>query len=504
MNVRGKIVFVLGMHRSGTSLTAELVHNLGYVVPGVSLDRIGVINERGFWESKEVVDINERLLAAARLKWFHVCPVGHCLKAVSPDVASEISYEIKEFVEKEIKKHGCLVIKDPRLCILLPIWLEAIKGGGYEIKTIFVNRHPATVASSLRERDGFSLFSGHLLWMHYFFSVFDREERGEILYLTYDGLLADQSQGAVLSNFLAADCIEVSHWSETVDRGLRRNFDADFPDDGYVYNLAKDSYFVFSHGSVLSDTDNIDHFGQGFESFVFKNNDFVYALNESNNNISSLRNEMNAIGDMHTYALGVIKEKDEIIGRASADIVSLQGGLKENTSYIAECEGRIFNLEFSLSGYVALRKRVADLEAVLAQRNSEASKNASYISRLDARIAELNASVKAFGVLRHKMKQLESILEQRNRELKDGKKSISAAEDRIFDLDGLFVGQRANYLSALEVVDDLERRLSSKNEEFFALADDFSVVQERLERLLSSRVVRWVDRYRSKGGKTDD
>ncbi len=501
MSASGKIVFVLGMHRSGTSVTAELVSNLGYVVPGSSLDKIGAINGRGFWESKEVVDINERLLATARLKWFHVCPVGHFLKAVSPDVLQEISYEIREFIAKEIKLHGGLVIKDPRLCILLPVWLDAIKGSDYETKTIYINRHPATVASSLRERDGFSLFSGHLLWMHYFFSVFDRQEKGEILYLTYEGLLADHSQGVALSDFLSADYMSETKWSETVDHSLRRNFDTDFPDNGYVYNLAKDAYTAFSHGSVLNGADSIIYFSQGFESFVFKNNDFVYALNESNNNISGLRANINAIGDMHTYALNVVKEKDDAIARLSADMSNLHGGLQENAAYISECEGRIFNLEFSLSGYTALRKRVHDLENALSLKDSELSKK---ITEIDEKTTELTAASRALDILRQKIKQLELLLEQKSKELADDKKKILAAEERIFDLDSLFVSQRENYLSALEVVDDLERKVSSKNEEFFLLADDLTAAQERLDSLLSSKIVRMVDRYKSKGGVRGD
>lgn len=179
-----QIVFVLGMHRSGTSLTAELVSGLGYSVPGELLDSIDVVNARGFWESKDVVAFNERLLGAAQLTWFHVCPAGHFFKAIAPDALHGISLEIKNFIEVELKKSSRLVIKDPRLCILLPVWLSVIDRSSCDVKIVFVNRHPAAVAGSLQARDGFSLFAGHLLWLYYFFSVFDRNNDERIFFLT--------------------------------------------------------------------------------------------------------------------------------------------------------------------------------------------------------------------------------------------------------------------------------------------------------------------------------
>ncbi len=170
---RKKIIFILGMHRSGTSLTAEIVHSMGFSVPGASLDSIDSVNAHGFWESKEVFDINERILSAAGLKWYHICPVGHVFKNL-PD-SKVFSREISDFLALESEKLGDLVIKDPRLCLLWPLWLSAIDPSVFDINFIFVNRHPSSIAASIRKRDGFSFFSSHLLWMYYFFSVFVRD-----------------------------------------------------------------------------------------------------------------------------------------------------------------------------------------------------------------------------------------------------------------------------------------------------------------------------------------
>ena len=254
--------------------------------------------------------------------------------------------------------------------------------------------------------------------------------------------------------------------------------------------------------------------------FIFTNNDFVYALNESNNNISGLRKELIAIGEMHTHALHVIKEKDAllqekveqinagdtraaelqlVVAQAKDSIDALQHSLTTCGVYIAECEARIFDLEFAVGEFSAVRERIASLEKLIAQRNAEALRNEAYIARLDARIAELHEAVTEFEALRERISQIEAALQQKNRELDGKTRAVAGAEQRIIELDQLFVGQRANYLSALGVIDELEKKLTTRNDEFFCITDELSEVKERLDSLLSWRVVRVIDRQVSKG-----
>ena len=69
MQHRRKVVIVLGMHRSGTSaltrglqaLNVELGENLTSAVEGN--------NDKGFWEDREVVTINEILLERLGGDW---------------------------------------------------------------------------------------------------------------------------------------------------------------------------------------------------------------------------------------------------------------------------------------------------------------------------------------------------------------------------------------------------------------------------------------------------
>src|SRR5690348_14578500 len=59
-----KIVVVLGMHRSGTSLLSNILHVLGVDMSDAS-DHVSPKNPGGFWERPELVVIHDEILAAA-------------------------------------------------------------------------------------------------------------------------------------------------------------------------------------------------------------------------------------------------------------------------------------------------------------------------------------------------------------------------------------------------------------------------------------------------------
>jgi hypothetical protein len=431
---RKKIVFILGMHRSGTSLTAEIVHSLGFAVPGTSLDAIDSVNAHGFWESREVVDINERILSAAQLKWYHICPVGHVFK----DLIGEegFSREISNFIKSESDVRGDLVIKDPRICLVWPLWFSAIDESEFDVKVVFVNRHPSSIASSIRVRDGFSSFSSHLLWLYYLFSVFGQNNFPRILFLNYEDILIDKSLGREISDFLEVPAVNKVAWDKMVDPALQRNVDRDFFGSSLIFDLENRVHGSFLHGKIYENFDFIVSESKEFESFIFNSSDLIFSLNESNNCIVESRSDLILMGSMHSDALRVIEEKDFAIYENSAYIDSchariaeldycvlelaaanaraawleeqlsiLGEGLARNSLYISECEARIFDLEFSMSEFVALRSRLEEVESVLRQKEDGEARNAEYIASAEARIEELHFAMRDFEDLRERIKE---------------------------------------------------------------------------------------------------
>ena len=69
------IIVVLGMHRSGTSLTTRALQVLGvdlgeHLIPAIDGD-----NEKGFWEDVDITSLDIEMLRVIERDWHHVAPI---------------------------------------------------------------------------------------------------------------------------------------------------------------------------------------------------------------------------------------------------------------------------------------------------------------------------------------------------------------------------------------------------------------------------------------------
>ena len=81
-----RVVAVLGMHRGGTSLAARAVHALGFHF-GDNLWGPREDNPTGFWEDRDVVELNEALLERDGLDWQSAGLAGDGGAAAPPALA---------------------------------------------------------------------------------------------------------------------------------------------------------------------------------------------------------------------------------------------------------------------------------------------------------------------------------------------------------------------------------------------------------------------------------
>lgn len=152
---------VIGMHRSGTSLLAQLLHASG-VHLGDETDLLGPApdNEDGFWEHRGIVEVNDRLLEAAGWAWDRV---------PSPDVCRSARWDeptrikAKDLVGSLWGSGRPWGWKDPRATITLPFWRDLVD----ELRVVIALRDPLEVAASLLKRNGLPLEKGLALWRAY-------------------------------------------------------------------------------------------------------------------------------------------------------------------------------------------------------------------------------------------------------------------------------------------------------------------------------------------------
>ena len=161
---RPVMLLVLGVHRSGTSVTARLVECLG-ACPSLHLHEPLSNNPRGFFEDRDIQRFNEyQLLPALRQHWHDTAAIDW--GRLNATVRRELAEQAGGFLRRNYPALTPLsVLKEPRLCLLLPFWLEVLAAAGYDVKLLVPVRDPLSVARSLHARDAISLPHGGLLYV---------------------------------------------------------------------------------------------------------------------------------------------------------------------------------------------------------------------------------------------------------------------------------------------------------------------------------------------------
>jgi hypothetical protein len=156
-------LLVLGMHRSGTSFVAGQLVRAGFAVPGTPMLGDGG-TEGGFFEPREVTALNEAMLRATGAGWHDVLRPR---LLDDPAAAARHCATAATLLDNLLAGPGRAMIKDPRLCLVLPCWLDALDALGLRARLVVVVRSPVEVALSLQRRNGISLIHGQLLWARY-------------------------------------------------------------------------------------------------------------------------------------------------------------------------------------------------------------------------------------------------------------------------------------------------------------------------------------------------
>lgn len=161
---RRTALMVLGMHRSGTSALSGVLHMLGAAAPA-NLMRSDRNNQRGYWESLPIANLNDRILAAGGSRWWDWAAFEESNLDLA--VRGALEAEIARELEVEYGAAPLIVIKDPRICRIVPLWLRALDRLGFEAKIVIPVRNPLETALSLFERDRLLVEEGLLLWLRH-------------------------------------------------------------------------------------------------------------------------------------------------------------------------------------------------------------------------------------------------------------------------------------------------------------------------------------------------
>jgi hypothetical protein len=170
------------MHRSGTSCVGELLMAMGAYFRPSGAPRGSMENPHGLFERKDLRRICHLILQQMRAEWWAPSRLS------SEPLAARARAQVEDMLTPmlaDLNAHEPWFIKEPRLCLLLPMLRERFGN----IVAVCVWRDPLEVAESLRTRDAIEMKFGLALWEHYVRSSFAVGVPRVLV--SYNGLLAD-------------------------------------------------------------------------------------------------------------------------------------------------------------------------------------------------------------------------------------------------------------------------------------------------------------------------
>lgn len=215
-------LIVVGMHRSGTSALTGALQAIGaYAGGGDDLTGANAENPKGFFERRDLRNICDALLHAAEADWWKVSEFEP--GDVDP-VTLEKQREKFVAVTQALSKHQVWVIKEPRLCLLLPLLADLVSNP----VCLLIYRNPIEVAKSLRTRNRISLQQGIALWERYTLSAINATNHMPRIMVSYEDLITKPTEALdqiirQLTDLGVGPFNEISASAGFIDKALHRS-----------------------------------------------------------------------------------------------------------------------------------------------------------------------------------------------------------------------------------------------------------------------------------------
>ncbi len=187
------------------------------------------------YESRALTDIDDAVLHALGGTW-SAPPAMDPGWERSPAVLDVVRHA-PSAARRAFPGDGPVVWKDPRHCLLLPLWRSILPA---PVVTVLLWRAPLAVARSLRSRQGFALSLGLALWERYTRAALAALSGHAVYVMRYEELLADPSASmtsmarwldAALPGAIDTDDTAIARAASSVSGPLARHEGAgDLPD----------------------------------------------------------------------------------------------------------------------------------------------------------------------------------------------------------------------------------------------------------------------------------
>jgi hypothetical protein len=470
-------VLVLGMHRSGTSSVAGALIRLGGAAPLTLMPPHETQNPRGFWESIVLVGLNDEVLAAGGSHWDD-------WREFDPkriDAAATVAFRAraKLALSGEFGDASLAIVKDPRMCRLLPFWSSVFHEAEWSVRPVLVLRSPLEVALSLNRRDDVALTRGCLIWLRHILDAEAETRQMRRAVLHWNDFLADR-RGA-LERLGAQLDVAWPRWSDSVLAEIDEFVSADLKhqsstEEDLRVHPAVSALVRDAHAATIElaeDPSNartwrkLDEARARFEDAAAIFGQAMFETEEETRRLQSLakheREEhvrgLVALHDglapefeaaRHEFASQLatdrgevamslaerdarLAEKDALIAEKDALIAEKDGLIADKKALIAECDARLADKDALVAEQPDAR--LADKDALIAERDARLADKRGVIAEKDAIIVNREAAIAEKNIAsadyRRQIRSMEALLVEREARLAEKDSRLASQSKRI-------------------------------------------------------------------------
>jgi len=317
-------------------------------------------NPSGYFESQTISDLHDELLRDAGTSWDDVSSFPN--EWLDSPSAAQWRKRMCDAFGDEFGTHPLLVLKDPRICRLVPFWLSVLSDLNVAPHFVLIVRSPLEVAASLARSQQTDFFQALLLWLQHTLEA-ERETRGySRSFVSYEALLRD--------------------WRGMIAR-IQQDLGFAFPRSGQPADAETDSFVTsgLRHHSVSTDEllgrkDVPDWVKATFEQIVHACDGKPLS--------TSVLDEVRAQYRAGDNVFGRLLASSRLAGKR---VFEDYKGLRAELQRVRE---QMSGKDQSLS---ALDARVLDLQSKLTARNAEFDQQRTQLETRDAQIDQLLGAI---------------------------------------------------------------------------------------------------------------
>ena len=404
INMQRVGIIVAGMHRSGTSALTRMLGNLGCRLPNTLLEP-NEFNASGYWESREITELNDEILKSAGSSWddweaFHQGWYASL-------VADEFRGRARAVLENELGDSRLFVLKDPRVCRLLEFWIDALKDIDAAPVIAVTIRNPLEVAASLHNRDLIDPSIGLLLWLRHVLDAEEASRDRRRVFVRYEDLLGNWGEtairlgrelGVIWPKRSSSSEMEIEAYLTPAQRHHARDDDAIIHSPS-VSRWVEESFEIvdrWTRGDVReSDGPELDSIRSAFDEAgaVFVR-PIVAGMRAAQNN-KALQTEIVNLNEAIAGREKHIGNLNQAVSDRDSDVSSLNRALAAKDSQIESLNQAIADRDVRLD---AINHAISDRDGQISTLNRAVAERDGQVNALNLAIADRDGQLEALNL----------------------------------------------------------------------------------------------------------